>query len=257
MIIGVLGRRAFAMALAPILTMVPTHPAAAFKNGLQDFQNNGKKTPGPAPQDIGLKTRGALRPCLDGKPHCFSSTATVGDALADTSKIGSDWLVQPWSYTGKSVAGALTDLKIVVDAYPPGQGGIDAGGFSAIRVQFPESADEAGYLYVQFESGARGYIDDMEFSVINGLCNVRTSSRLGYLDFGVNAKRYNCEALWLEPSIARRKKGNSHRQSAPRAIAGFASKLGSLNGWKTTPVRQQEHINYFAQNDVTDLDVGL
>jgi len=137
--------------------------------------------------------------------------------------------VQPWSYTGKSVAGALTDLKTVVDAYPPGQGGIDAGGFSAIRVQFPESADEAGYLYVQFESGARGYIDDMEFSVINGLCNVRTSSRLGYLDFGVNAKRYN----W------------------------FASKLGSLNGWKTTPVRQQEHINYFAQNDVTDLDVGL
>eukprot|EP00965_Chrysotila_dentata_P051183 1696311-Pleurochrysis_carterae.AAC.5 len=44
-------------------------------------------------------------------------------------------------------------------------------------------------MYVQYESLRRGYIDDVEFALAKGIVNVRTSSRVGYLDLGVNAKR--------------------------------------------------------------------
>ena len=70
----------------------------------------------------------------------------------------------------------------------------------------------------------------MEFAVTpGGLVNVRTSSRLGFLDMGVNAKRYNY----------------------------FAKRLGGVKGWKTSPIKEKDHLNYFAQNDITDQDVGL
>jgi hypothetical protein len=137
--------------------------------------------------------------------------------------------VKPWTYQGMSVAGALTDLKRAVDEYQPGQNGIDGGGFKIVSVRLPQDADDVGYLYVQFESAEKGYVDDMEFSACNGKVNVRTSSRLGFLDFGVNAIRFN----W------------------------FAKKLASYNGWKTGTIVSKDHLTYFAQNDLTDADVGL
>jgi hypothetical protein len=59
------------------------------------------------------------------------------------------------------------------------------------------------------------------------VCNVRTSSRLGYLDMGVNAKRLN----W------------------------FAERLGSTPGWKTRPLLKKGHEEYFSLNGVTDQDM--
>jgi uncharacterized protein (DUF1499 family) len=68
-------------------------------------------------------------------------------------------------------------------------------------------------MYVQFESLKNGYVDDLELAFIdsgsggrggNGdvittdnAIQVRSSSRLGYLDFGVNAKRINYLAMKL------------------------------------------------------------
>jgi uncharacterized protein (DUF1499 family) len=55
--------------------------------------------------------------------------------------------------------------------------------------------DNKGYAYVQFEALKNGYIDDVEFAYIEGYgeraVQVRSSSRVGYLDYGVNAKRVN------------------------------------------------------------------
>ena len=82
---------------------------------------------------------------------------------------------------------------------------------------------------VQFEAAA-GYVDDVEFLARDGLVQVRTSSRVGYLDYGVNAKRYN----W------------------------FAKKLGSFNGWKTKPVLLKEHLEYADLNQLeSDKDLGF
>ena len=68
---------------------------------------------------------------------------------------------------------------------------------------------------------------DVEFALQDGTANVRTSSRLGYLDLGVNAKRFN----W------------------------FAKRLGGQPGWKTAPLLAKEHMDYFYQNRLTDKDV--
>ena len=98
-----------------------------------------------------------------------------------------------------------------VKEYPPGQQDIDGGGFEIKRVD-----PDKGYIYVQFESLKRGYIDDLEFLVKptdkeSGQVLVRSASRLGYLDLGVNAKRLNrlSQALrdlpnrWTAPKITK------------------------------------------------------
>ena len=59
--------------------------------------------------------------------------------------------------------------------------------FFSVRMCSPHDYGQA-YLYVQFESRRRGYIDDVEFLLADGTMQLRTSSRLGYLDLGVNAK---------------------------------------------------------------------
>ncbi len=61
-------------------------------------------------------------------------------------------------------------------------------------------------MYVQFESLKNGYIDDVEFAYIpsslssasSSVIQVRSSSRIGYLDYGVNAKRLNFIAQLLQ-----------------------------------------------------------
>lgn len=106
----------------------------------------------------------------------------------------------------------MKDLKDAVSKYPPGQGGIDGGGW--------EVKDEQDrYLYVQFESLKNGFIDDVEFAVADdGTVGMRSSSRLGFLDFGVNARRLN----W------------------------FAKELGAREGWTTFTITSETHPTYFS-----------
>ena len=85
----------------------------------------------------------------------------------------------------------MGELLETVKAYPPFQARIDGGGFKIITA-------DANYLYVQFESLRKGFIDDVEFAVNkDGGVQVRSSSRLGFLDLGVNAKRLN----WLSAHL--------------------------------------------------------
>jgi uncharacterized protein (DUF1499 family) len=48
---------------------------------------------------------------------------------------------------------------------------------------------EARYLYAEFRSKLLGYVDDVEFYFDGSLLQVRSASRLGRKDFGVNRKR--------------------------------------------------------------------
>ncbi len=45
------------------------------------------------------------------------------------------------------------------------------------------------YLHIEFKSNFFGFIDDTEFYFPQGLIHMRSASRLGYSDFGVNRKR--------------------------------------------------------------------
>jgi uncharacterized protein (DUF1499 family) len=93
-------------------------------------------------------------------------------------------------------AQAMNELQQVLQAYQPGQNGVDGGGFEIKKVT-------PNYIYVQYESLKNGYIDDVEFAVITDgygprQVQVRSSSRIGYLDYGVNSKRLNAIASALK-----------------------------------------------------------
>ena len=89
---------------------------------------------------------------------------------------------------------------------------------------------DKGYIYVLFESLKNGYIDDVEFAAIPGLggqeneVHVRSSSRIGYLDFGVNAKRIN-----------------------------FIADMMRNIGWDAPGVEYEKHKGYFLENQVSSL----
>ena len=181
-------------------------PAAAFENAIPEYSKYAKKPKrrGDAPKDLGVADRvineesldaepkafKGLRKC-DGKTNCFSTTGD--DLLDDRISKGVDTLIKPWLPPDDDPA-PFKSLIEQVKAYEPGQGFIDGGGFQVVK-------ETDTYLYVQFEALKKGYIDDLEF-FINGdrKVQVRSASRVGSSDFGVNAKRLNYIASGLRES---------------------------------------------------------
>ena len=205
-------------------------PATAFDNAVPEYANyvDKPKRKGTPPKDLGVAKRSinensidadpitfeGLRGC-DGKPNCFSTT---GDELkTDRILTGVDNLIAPWKPPA-SDATPFASLVKVVKAYKPGQGFVDGGGFQVVK----ETGD---YMYLQFESLKKGYIDDVEFLLRNGVVQVRSGSRVGQTDFGVNAIRLNAIAAEL-------RKG----------------------GWTIDEITEKTHDDYFnAANDARDL----
>ena len=178
-------------------------PVKAFENAVPEYAKYAKKPKrrGDAPKDLGVsqrtinrdsldadpKTFEGLRQC-DGKTNCFSTT---GDDLPeDRITKGADTLIKPWLPPAGD-ASPFTSLVAQVKAYEPGQGFIDGGGFEVVK-------ETDSYLYVQFEALKKGYIDDVEFFISKDRqVQVRSGSRVGSSDFGVNAKRLNYIAAGL------------------------------------------------------------
>lgn len=114
------------------------------------------KFPGKRPRYLGVRD-GQLARCAN-KPNCVSSQAT-------------DRRHQIAPLTGG--AGAMQKLKAVVQAMP--------------RTTVIESRED--YLYVEFATKTLGFVDDVEFYDDGTHIQVRSASRLGYSDMGVNRKR--------------------------------------------------------------------
>ena len=159
-------------------------PAVAFDNAIPEMADYRKKArergwstyPGTPPLPLGVQGNGKLAMC-GFEPHCFS---TSGD---------DSHLLPLWR--PKAGSNVMGELLATIKAYPPFQARIDGGGFKII-------ATNADYLYVQFESLRKGFIDDVEFFVNkDNSVQVRSSSRLGFLDLGVNAKRLN----WISANL--------------------------------------------------------
>lgn len=207
--------------------------ARAFANRVGP-EPGGPRQPGSRPVDLGLRQRAAgaapaLATCPDAPPgdgrrpaNCFTSTRLPGDDEAQ-------WL-RPWRFQGYSdTTAAFQELIAVVQAYPPGQQGVDGGGFQIVEV---EAA--SGYLRAEFESLNYGFVDDVEFAVrplpgsdgTTGEVLMRSASRQGAVDMGVNALRLN----WI------------------------ASKLCALPGsrWKADAITAASHPDYVASNQGAD-----
>ena len=146
------------------------------------------------PKDLGL----AMRTDIEGEeylglktcgyaPNCFSST------MVDDKEHSIPPFVWPANLDQQQ---AFSQLQEVLQSYPPGQNGVDGGGFQIQKID-----GNKGYAYVQYQALKNGYIDDVEFACLpddnKRSLQVRSSSRIGYLDYGVNAKRIN----WIAKSL--------------------------------------------------------
>lgn len=190
--------------LAPLATIATSSvpSASAFDNRLDDKYADATPQVGTQPDNLGSgprtsKSAGSytgLAPCPNS-PNCWCSSPPPGDNLAR--------YLPAWK--GKSIA----DVKAVIDTYEVGQQGVDGGGFKII-----EYDEKKQYLYVQFQSYKAGYIDDFEiwYNPEKGKFDVRSASRIGMSDLGVNGKRLNYIGGRLEKEygweLERRKNGS-------------------------------------------------
>jgi len=123
-------------------------------------------SPGSGPAGL---TNGKLAPC-PGRPNCVSSE----DHAEEPSR------VKPLGFTGKP-EDAWACLKRAVQ----GIGGTI-------------EREDSDYIWVVFKTKLFRFVDDMELRMDapDALIHVRSASRVGYSDFGVNRRRV--EALRLK-----------------------------------------------------------
>jgi len=199
-VLGGAPRRA-ALAGAWLVSVIPAAPrsADAFENSLPEVtQFAQNRNSGVQPTDLGLQVRKigkfavvsdgpVLKECGNG-PNCFTTTGDEDDPSKEAT-----WLKQWKVPSGKQPSEAVVQLKDLISSYPPGQNGVDGGGFKIVQTT-------DSYIYAQFESLKKGKVDDVEFSIgKDGAVQVRASGRFAMkADFGSNAKRLNYFATRLE-----------------------------------------------------------
>ncbi|HEY9530790.1 MAG TPA: DUF1499 domain-containing protein [Burkholderiales bacterium] len=107
------------------------------------------------PENLGVRD-GKLAPCKRS-PNCVSSQANPSDR---------EHYIAP-------LHGTLESVKNAVRAFP--------------RTTIVKQ--EKDYLYAEFRTRLLRYVDDVEFFFDGQVIQVRSCSRLGRRDFGVNRKR--------------------------------------------------------------------
>jgi uncharacterized protein (DUF1499 family) len=119
---------------------------------------------GSRPDGLGFSA-GKFKPCA-WKPNCVNSTA---DAKADAGHY-----IEPLAFAGDA-ATAWKSLAAIVRATP-----------RALVIR-----EDTGYMQLEFSSKLMGFTDDVEFALdaAANKIHVRSASRLGVRDFGVNRTR--------------------------------------------------------------------
>ena len=121
------------------------------------------------PDNLGVKD-GRLAPCRR-TPNCVSSQADPADR---------EHYVDAIPFRGD----AMTAVRKAVEALP--------------RTTIISST--SNYLYAEFRSKLLGYVDDVEFFFDGDVIQVRSASRLGRRDFGVNRSRVEQLRRLIKPT---------------------------------------------------------
>jgi len=118
---------------------------------------------GKRPDNLGVRD-GRLAPCKR-TPNCVASQADRSDA---------EHYIAPIPFKGTTVE-AMVAAKRAIESMQRSR---------IVR-------EERGYIYAEFRSRLLGFVDDVEllFDEKAGVFHVRSASRLGRRDFGVNRKR--------------------------------------------------------------------
>jgi hypothetical protein len=119
----------------------------------------------------------ALEACPRGSNNCITTTWTPP--------------------TGTDANTAARTLKTVIESYPQeGQNKVDMGGWTIVEDSFaPGKVAGVEYKsgignFAKFFNGGKPFVDDLKLEIgSNGVVSVRSSSRIGDSDLGVNQKR--------------------------------------------------------------------
>lgn len=127
------------------------------------------------PQYLGV-TEGRLARCK-ASPNCVSSQADPADA---------GHFIAPIAFRGTALE-ALAAVRKAVDGMPGG---------TVVR-------HDSNYLYAEYRTRLMGFIDDVEFvhDEKAGVIHVRSASRLGRRDFGVNRARVEAIRARVEKRV--------------------------------------------------------
>jgi uncharacterized protein (DUF1499 family) len=121
------------------------------------------KFPGKRPSHLGV-SNGQFNAPVPDSPNCVSSQAPASDQ---------EHSIAPLAVAG-SASEAIAQLKTIVQAME--------------RTAIVEETGD--YLYAEFTTPLMGYVDDVEFYADGGgTVQVRSASRLGKSDLGLNRKR--------------------------------------------------------------------
>ena len=133
------------------------------------FSGQTKLLAGTKPNNLGMAT-GQLLACPD-TPNCVNSKS-----------LDAEHKITPLTYTS-SAEDAFNTLKTVVQSFKQ-------SAIAPARSQsFAQEIDN--YLYAEFTIPVVGFVDDVEFLLDKDaqVIHVRSASRLGESDLGVNRKR--------------------------------------------------------------------
>jgi len=130
---------------------------------------------GKRPDYLGVKDGRLPRP--RSTPNCVSSQADPADK---------QHFIEPLRFKG-TVPEAIAAARKAVESMPRA---------TVIR-------QEGNYLYAEFRSALLGFVDDVEFTYDEkaGVLHVRSASRLGRRDFGVNRARVEALRARIERHI--------------------------------------------------------
>ena len=148
----------FVSAIAPVAAspLLSHHLNSAIATPMAIFSFSGTR-----PSNLGV-IDGKLQPCPNS-PNCVSSQANDPEHG-----------IAPLTFTGEPTA-AIANLQKIILAMP--------------RTKIITA--KGNYLYAEFTSAIMGYVDDVEFfaNPDKGIIEVRSASRLGESDLGVNRQR--------------------------------------------------------------------
>jgi uncharacterized protein (DUF1499 family) len=127
------------------------------------------------PDNLGVK-EGRLAPCRR-TPNCVCSQSDPSDAVH---------YVAPIRFEGDAAA-AMSVARKATESLPRA---------TVLR-------HEANYLYAEFRSRLLGFVDDVElaYDEQSGVIHVRSASRLGRRDFGVNRERVEALRALIERRV--------------------------------------------------------
>lgn len=131
---------------------------------------------GSRPDNLG-SVDGQLQPC-PGSPNCVSSQTGLTDPQHSITPLS-------FSGSGEDAFAALTEIVKAQD--------------NSTLVK-----EESGYLYAEFRTSLMGFVDDVEFvlSPDEKVIHVRSASRLGQSDLGLNRQRVEMLRTALDRAIA-------------------------------------------------------